>query len=64
MFNDNLFVDNHSVLYFISLFISLIKSSGLLPDKNRLESSAKTNDFVSDTFDKSLIYIYQKQKWA
>ena len=63
MFNDKLFVDTHSVIHFISLFISQIKSSGLLPDKNRLESSAKNNENIfSYTFAKSLIYI-KKQKW-
>ena len=58
MFNDNLFVDNHSVMYFISLFISIIKSSGLLPDKNKLESSAKNKEKkFSDTFAKCINFL-------
>ena len=53
----NLLIFNHSRIFWISVFIVLINTSGFLPDKSMFESSA--NSILNnreDTRDKSFIY--------
>ena len=61
-FKDNLFSLSQSTTWDISIHISLTRESGFLPDKNILESSAKSkaNTFL-DALQRSLMYNKNKR---